>query len=108
MGKTHNKTQSHRLHILQRLYNGERLTSFDLGTKMVNPNQYFCKLKKEGLIDEITLPSGVKVRFILPQAKERAKALLNIQDSKITEQKRTLFDYHNDFAAALTNGKGIC
>jgi hypothetical protein len=78
------KSTSHTMHILRRLYQGEQLTSLDLGSNMSNPNQYFCKLKADGLIDEYVITHGVKVHFMRPKAKKRVKALLEAHDKAQT------------------------
>jgi hypothetical protein len=75
-------THSHTMHILHRLYNGEQLTSLDLGNLMSNPNQYFCKLKDMRLIGERIITHNVKVHFLPPKARKRAKALLDTYDKE--------------------------
>jgi hypothetical protein len=68
---------SHTMHILRRLYQGEQLTSLDLGSNMSNPNQYFCKFNKMRLTGERIIAHGVKIHYLLPKAKKRAKAILD-------------------------------
>ncbi|MDR1285410.1 MAG: hypothetical protein LBJ88_04335 [Campylobacteraceae bacterium] len=96
-----NKPTSHLIYILCRLYNGEQLTSLDLGNIMSNPNQYFCKLKAMGLIGEWITTHGVKVHFILPKARKRAKALLEAYGKK----QVNLFNYKTDGLNAIKKAK---